>query len=192
MISHEELYLLLDTRFTLVSCLAYSSNLKMEATCSSQTFNDIISQKIELFITTSERTSNTLYMIFTYFSLALRRDTIRFRLTLRISMQMAAKTFENCCTKYNYFISAWGKKWLQNFHNCSARPSLFLSEGLRKRLFYNTWSMSVRVLWVTVHYTATLWVSLFLKVLHINYSWKIYSHFPVCRLLCYAHLTPVT
>jgi hypothetical protein len=50
--------------FMLVSCLAYSSTLKMEATCFSETSVDfqglhgVIFQKIELFITTAVRTSN--------------------------------------------------------------------------------------------------------------------------------------
>jgi hypothetical protein len=51
--------------FTPVSFLAYSSTLKMEVTCSSETsvstfsgLHGIISQKIELFITTAVRTSN--------------------------------------------------------------------------------------------------------------------------------------
>jgi hypothetical protein len=54
---------LLATCFTTV-CLAYSSTLKTEATCSSETSVDfqrttrVISQKIELFITTAVRTSN--------------------------------------------------------------------------------------------------------------------------------------
>jgi hypothetical protein len=50
--------------FMLVSCLAYSSTLKMEVTFSSETSVDfqrllgIISQEIELFITTAVRTTN--------------------------------------------------------------------------------------------------------------------------------------
>jgi hypothetical protein len=38
--------------FILVSTLAYSSNLNKEATCSPGTSIDLISQKMELFITT--------------------------------------------------------------------------------------------------------------------------------------------
>jgi hypothetical protein len=59
---------LLDTCFTLVSCLAYSYTLKMEVTCSSEMSVDLqrttecwISQKIGVFITTAVRTSNPVY-----------------------------------------------------------------------------------------------------------------------------------
>jgi hypothetical protein len=57
------------TFFMLVSCLAYYSTLKIEATCSfekSVAFNElcgVISQKIELFITTAVRTSNPTFNI---------------------------------------------------------------------------------------------------------------------------------
>jgi hypothetical protein len=48
--------------FTLIPCSAYSLTLKMEAIYSSETSVDlphcIISQKIELFITSAVRTSN--------------------------------------------------------------------------------------------------------------------------------------
>jgi hypothetical protein len=50
-------------------CLAYSSTLKMEATCFSEirfTFNGlhgVISQKIELFITTAVRASDTAWLM---------------------------------------------------------------------------------------------------------------------------------
>jgi hypothetical protein len=59
----------LPTAFTLVSCLAYSFMLKMEVTCSSThwlSFNrihGIMSQKTELFITTTVRTSNPTYVV---------------------------------------------------------------------------------------------------------------------------------
>jgi hypothetical protein len=55
---------LLATCFTLVSCLDYSATLNMEATCSSETSVDfhglhgVISQKMELFITTAMKTSD--------------------------------------------------------------------------------------------------------------------------------------
>jgi hypothetical protein len=61
---------LLATCFTLASGLAYSSTLKMEATYSSETsidFQDVhgvISQKIDLFLTTAVRTSNPIYHIY--------------------------------------------------------------------------------------------------------------------------------
>jgi hypothetical protein len=56
--------LCLPPRLTLLSFLAYSSTLKMEATCSSETWINFqrttrfISQKIELFIPPAVRTSN--------------------------------------------------------------------------------------------------------------------------------------
>jgi hypothetical protein len=54
----------LATCFTLVSCSAYPSTLKMEATCSPKTsltfsgLHGVTSQKIVLLITTAVRTSN--------------------------------------------------------------------------------------------------------------------------------------
>jgi hypothetical protein len=62
----------LKTKQKLVSCLAYASTLKMEATCSSKmlaNFNglrDVIPQKVELFITTVERTSNPTHPFFIF------------------------------------------------------------------------------------------------------------------------------
>jgi hypothetical protein len=56
--------LCLPPAFMLVSCLAYSSTLKLDVTCSSEfqlTFNrlhGVISQKLELFITTAVITSD--------------------------------------------------------------------------------------------------------------------------------------
>jgi hypothetical protein len=49
------------TCLMLVSCVAYSCNLKMEAKYSSETFSGlhgVMFQKIETFITTGVRTSN--------------------------------------------------------------------------------------------------------------------------------------
>jgi hypothetical protein len=60
------LSLFLPLAFKLVSFLAYSPNLKMETMYSAETFvdfqriNGVISQKIELIITTALRTSNSI------------------------------------------------------------------------------------------------------------------------------------
>jgi hypothetical protein len=54
----------LATRFMLISYLAYSSAFEIEATCSSETPVDFISQNVDLFIIAASSESNPTTLLF--------------------------------------------------------------------------------------------------------------------------------